>query len=610
MRSLRRVRVESRAPLLRPLPVLRTLLLGVALGGTGLVPARALAQMAPNAPAGEESAAALLAKGADAEKGSLEEACAVYLRLLEKFPKDPVAPRARLRLGLCLAKLGRTEEARARMREARMTGKDDAVLCHDAEQALMALPPEPEKKAEPAKADGTKTDAAKPAPGKADSAPVGTTAPPAPKPPARPAEPAQDDERTAIQKKIEELDAKKKSMTEEVHRLEDAGRTEDAYALRAKVDKIVAEIDGLKQQAREAAKRPRKPAPAPTPAAAPKTETLDDAGKQRLLLALRRDKAESTAKLAEQRADELTKAGKMEEAKAAQAEAAKARAEANDAAAQLAKLDKAPAAAAAPDPNAAREAELKNAVEKSRAALKEIEGKTDPAAKEAARADLKAKEKALADFREKSRVDRLAEQMRKRGAPQWEIDERVALVHKEIELEHSYNEKSRVLRKELGDKKATDDDTKARVAALEKQKHDEVDKLRADTEERIATRARSELEVELQKKGAELRSQGLSAHEVDVKLADLRRELEARLPGAKAEKPAEKKPAEGAAKETPKDREHALAEENQRLKKRIEELERELAAARAAKNADARVVAGDPGLGGPSAADATVPPKR
>ena len=583
-----------------------------------------------------ETASSLLAKGIETEKGSLEEACTVYLRLLEKFPKDELSPRARLRLGLCLAKLDHVEEARARLREARATGKDDPALCHDAEQALMALPPEKPDAPKP-DAPATKPEApSKPAPApKPESAPVGSTVP-APKPavkpaPATPPAPPADDERSKLVAKIEALDKQKKDTIEEVHRLEDAGRTEEAYALRAKADKLLNEIDAVKQQLRALAQRPRKPAPAPAPST-PKTpvpDTLDEAGKQRLLLALKRDKLEASAKAADQRAQDLKNAGKLDEAKAAQAEATKARADAAEVSEQLKKLGPGPTANASPaaaDPATQQENELKAALEKARAALKEIDGKADGPAKEAARADVKAKEKVLHDFQaareaagEKTRLDRLAEQMRKRGAPQWELDARLALAQKEIDVEHSYREKIRPLRKLLNEEGknaaagAADSqnakDEKAQIVALEKQKRDEIDKLRADTEGSILARAKSELEAALKQKADELKAQGLPQAEIDMRIAEMRRDLESKLPGRNPEKPSEKKNADGASKEPSKEaaREHALVEENLRLRRRVEELERELAALKG-QLVKGSADAGTAPPGGPIPAQTTVPP--
>ncbi|MBI3726298.1 hypothetical protein HY251_20425 [bacterium] len=507
--------------------------------------------------ADDETAATLLAKGQEAEKGSAEEACPVYLRLLEKFPKDDLAPRARLRLGLCLKKLGRVEEARARLREARLTGKKDEPFCHEVDLALMDLPPEPDKP------KTTEPPAPPPTP---PGPPATDPRTPPSKPPAPPAEP---DERTKLQNEIADAEKENKALIKKAQELEDAGRTEESYALRAKADKRITEIDAMKAKLRGM------PAGKPRPPYPPKDgkEPPADHVQQRRMMERRRDELEKTAKAADVRVTELVAQGKYDLAAIAQSEAAKARAEAAALQKRIEALS--PPPPPPKDPSARKEASLREGLEKARTAEKDAQTKGDEAASKKAHDEVAARERELHDFlvereaaNEKARLERFADTLKKRGLPGYEIDERLAYAKTEYELQRAHEERVAALSKELKERNAPEAEQRSKLEALTKAHKADLDKLKAEVEARILAIAKVELEVELQKRAAEQRAQGVSAHEIDVKLVADRRDLEARLPNHRDEA---KKPSADAAGSAQKD--------NQRLRERVDELEKELAAA-------------------------------
>ena len=185
---------------------------------------------------------------------------------------------------------------------------------------------------------------------------------------------------------------------------------------------------------------------------------------------------------------------------------------------------------------------------------------------------------------EKAQLEKLAEQMKKRGDSPFVIDERLALARKEFDLRRAHRKEMRKLRRELKAKNVADDEVATTVATREKENRAAIDKLREEGEAEIAAKTRwAEMEKTLEKKTAELKGQGMAQADIDAKVAALRKELEAKLPGkhAAAGVEGDRKPDStvGSAPGVvdPEDKRHphkALVEENARLKKRVEELER------------------------------------
>src|SRR5262249_50273818 len=147
------------------------------------------------------------------------EAAVLYKRLLEKFPNDPLVARAHLRFGLLLVRMGKPEDARAHLREAHKLAKDDDEVQREAEKALISLPPPPEPKKEQ----------------------------PAPAPAPKPAAPATPPPFTPEQQEIQKLEQEKRDLIKKAQDLEDQGKINEAYQVRAKVDEKVAEIEKRKK---------------------------------------------------------------------------------------------------------------------------------------------------------------------------------------------------------------------------------------------------------------------------------------------------------------------------------------------------------------------------
>jgi hypothetical protein len=524
----------------------------------------------------------LLKKGLETEKTSVEEACLVYLKLLERFPKDDLAPRARLCLGLCLGKLGRTEDARARLREAHAAAKNDPAVQREAEEALIKLPPPPEPKGD--KAPEPKAPEPKaPAP----TAPEKATPPPAPRPP-------ETGPRADLMAEIEKLEQEKRDLVKKAQDLEDAGKTGDAYATRALADKKANEIDAKKKELRAMpANGKRAPAPEKKPETARKTDDAPHAGpdpRLKLMLAKKTELERSAADW-ERKATEAGTQNRPADAATYAAQAASARKDAAEIGRKLQALQQT-APSAASDAYAKREAELQDQLKTARAAAADADKSGDQAAIKKAHDDVAAKEKALRDLEaeretamEKGQLEKLAEQMKKRGDSPLVIDERLALARKEFDLRRAHRKEMRELRRELKAKNVADDEVAATISKREQENRAAIDKLREEGEAQIAAKARGEMEKDLEKKAADLKAQGMPQAEIDAKVAALRKELEAKLPGKRASGiEGDRKPDNtvGSANVAePDDKKHprkALLEENARLKKRIEELEREVAA--------------------------------
>jgi hypothetical protein len=524
--------------------------------------ALALVAQAPTLRAQDEDAKTLLATGQDAEKAKPDDAVAAYRKLLDKFPNDPLAARAHLRLGLCLVKLGKNEEARAQLRLARRLGKDDPEIQRTAEKALIELPPPPEPKP-------------------AASAPA-APAPAAPASQARPEPP-----RSPAQLEIDGLEAEKRDLIKKAQDLEDAGKIAEAYQIRAKVDEKIALIEKKRKEMRgvPASTRPLLPGRQAKREERLAEKNADKAADRSKLMQRRKDDLEGAARSALGRALDAMSQNRPHEAAIALAEHAQLRREAD----QLGKrVD-----------GGTRRLELQDELKKAREGAAAAE-KTNAAQKtnDTAEALKKARdavalaEKALHDYDaaseaadEKAQLDRLAADMKKRGAPQFEIDERLALAQQEIQLDREHRKTVTGLQRELEEKKVPEAEAKEKVANLDREHHKRIERLRDEGEGRIHARARAEMEKELARRAEEMKQSGVAPAEIESKIAALRQEMEAKLPGKRAE---EKQVASTAEVDHPREKKiRELQEENRRLLKRIADLEKEMAALKAQKGAEA-----------------------
>jgi hypothetical protein len=494
--------------------------------------------LASVARADDEDAKALLAKGQDCEKDKPTEAAILYKRLLDKFPNDPLVARAHLRFGLLLVKMGKSEDARAHLREAHKLGKDDDEVQREAEQALISLPPPPEPK---------KEQPAAPAPA------------PAPKPATPPAPPPLSPEQQEIQK----LEQEKRDLIKKAQDLEDQGKISEAYQVRAKVDEKVAEIERKKKALAGNNQKPQ---------AKPQTQ---DQKKQpgNSNPKQRRQELEGQARLALQRGIEATQQNRPHDAAVAFAEHQRIRHE----------LDQMSG-------KGGKKAELQGDLEKAKAKVSAAEKAGDQNALKAAREEVAQAEKALKDLDQddlSAQLARLEADMKKRGAPAFEITERLAIARLEIELDQEHARDIAKLQQEIDEKKLPEPESKERMGKLNQEHRRRVDRLREDGEHRVHQAGMRELEKELAHRTEELKKDGLSQAEIDQKIAALKKELVAKLPG---------KPEGGGPKlgetsgeiENPREKRiRELNEENKRLKKRIEDLEKEIANLKAQKGTEA-----------------------
>ena len=502
--------------------------------------------------ADDEGAKALLAKGQDSEKDKPTEAAVLYRRIIDKFPNDPLVARAHLRLGLVLARMGKNEDARGHLREAHKLGKDDDEVQREAEKALISLPPPPEPKKEPTKDQ-----------------------PPAPAPAPKPATPAP---LSPEQQEIQKLEQEKRDLIKKAQDLEDQGKINEAYQVRAKVDEKVAEIERKKKALAGNNQRPQ---------AKPQTQEQKKPGNNNPKQ--HRQELEGQARVALQRGIEATQQNHPHEAAIAFAEHQRLRHELEQMSGK-----------------GGKKAELQDGLEKARAKASAAEKAGDQNALKAAREEVAQAEKALKELDQddlSAQLARLEADMKKRGAPSFEIEERLAIARQEIELDQEHARDITRLQQEIDEKKVPEPESKERMGKLNQEHRRKVERLRDEGEHRVHQRGMRELEKELARRTEELKKDGLSQAEIDQKIASLRKELAAKLPGKAAEggpklgetsgeveNPREKRIRE--LNEENKRLKKRLEElesndENKRLKKRVEELEKELAAAKAKSGNDA-----------------------
>lgn len=491
-------------------------------------------------------AKALLARGEEVEQSKVEDAVAIYKRLLAKFPNAPQAARAHLRVGLCLAKLGKNEDARAHLREARKLGKDDDEVQREAEKALIALPPPPEPKpAEPKKPEAVK---------------------PAPAPETGP--------RAELQAEIDKLEAEKRELTKKAQDLEDAGKTADAYQVRAALDKKVAQIEKKKKDlagmprggkpmlpGREQKREDRK--------AEKKAEREEKAADKTKLMLHRKEDIETAARAKLQDALVATAQNRPNDAAIAMAEFHRLRREAD----QLGKKAEA----------GKERATLEDGMKKSRETLVAAEKAGNADAAKKAREELSLAEKSLreldsasADADRKGKLERLAGDLKRRGAPGFEVEERVAFARRELQLDEDHRLAVASVQRDIDEKKINDAEGRERTTRLDREHHKKIERLREEVETKVNERGRAEMEKELARRAEELRKNGASEADIEQRLAAARREIEPKIPGRRPEaatKLGETAGAADAGEERKKYRE--LAEENKRLKRRVEELEKE-----------------------------------
>ncbi len=507
----------------------------------------------------EEDAKTLLEKGQDAEKTKVEDAVGIYQDLLNKYPNDAVAARAHLRLAICFARIGGTEgieAARREFRVARKLGKNDEELQKEAEKGLIALPPPPEPKP-----------AEKPVEKKPD--------PPKAAPQAQP----ETGPRAELAAEIARLDDERRDLTKKAQDLEDAGKTAQAYQVRAEMDKKVAEIEKKKKelagmpkggaqqtprQMRQEKREEKKEEKKQEKKADAKPATGDEKQK---MMAQRRDQLDGAAKAALQKALDFLSQDKPQEAAAAYAEHAALRHE-------VELLDK----KTQTNPRAELQQRLQKAKEDAAQAERSGDTQAIQHTKDAvvqAETALQSYDGELAALDERQQAEQLAAELRKRNASDFETDERVALLKREMQADREHRKMVAALQREIEDKKVAEAEGKEKIQKLNREHHQKIQRMRDETDGRVHERARQEMEKELARRAEELKQSGLGPADVEARIAALRKEMEPKLPGKKL---LASETDETTAQINRQKRLQHLEEENRRLKAQLEEREKRIQA--------------------------------
>ncbi|HZV00381.1 MAG TPA: hypothetical protein VFF73_26920 [Planctomycetota bacterium] len=510
----------------------------------------------------EEDAKTLLEKGQDAEKTKVEDAVAIYQDLLNKYPNDAVAARAHLRLAICFARIGGTEgieAARREFRVARKLGKDDKELQAEAEKGLIALPPPPEPK--PAEKPVEK----KPEPAKPAPQPQPETGP-----------------RAELAAEIAKLEDERRDLTKKAQDLEDAGKTAQAYQVRAEMDKKVAEIERKKkelagmpkggqqtpkqtrQERREEKKEEKKQE---KKADAKPADGKPAADEKQKMMATRRDQLDSAAKSALQKALDLLSQDKPQEAAAAYAEHAALRHE-------VELLDK----KTQTNPRSELQQRLQKAKEDAAQAEKSGDAQAIQHTKDAvvqAETALQSYDGELAALDERQQAEQLAAELRKRNASEFETDERVALLKREMQADREHRKMVAALQREIEDKKVPEAEGREKIQKLNREHHQKIQRMRDETDGRVHERARQEMEKELARRAEELKQSGLGPADVEARIAALRKEMEPKLPGKRL---VANETDEATAQINRQKRIQHLEEENKKLKAQLEEREKRIQA--------------------------------